>query len=181
MRTELSNRSLERATHEDPQQVAAIVLGGVEVGTHRIDVGVAGIGGGRERVVVQGAPDQRRLAARQAHRAVSDTRRRDASVRAHSLRILRQAGGHAGCDENGYVQAIRPDTVHPELMTDAHIYNITPGIATYPYPGTVLTYKEGEGAPVFDEDKARRYRERAIALVLEFCVTTLEQWKALGV
>jgi creatinine amidohydrolase len=27
--------------------------------------------------------------------------------------VYGQAGGHAGCDENGYVQAIRPDTIRP--------------------------------------------------------------------
>jgi creatinine amidohydrolase len=95
--------------------------------------------------------------------------------------VYGQAGGHAGCDENGYVQAIRPDTIHPELLTNAHVYNFNPGVATYPYPGTVLTSKEGQGAPVFDDEKAQRYREGAIRRVLEFCMTTLAQWKALGI
>jgi creatinine amidohydrolase len=95
--------------------------------------------------------------------------------------VYGQAGGHAGCDENGYVQAIRPETIHPEIMTDALVYNINPGVVSYPYPGTILTYKDGEGAPVFDAEKAHRYRDGAVALVLEFCRKTLAQWDALGV
>ena len=95
--------------------------------------------------------------------------------------VYGQLGGHAGCDENGYIQAIRPDTIHPELMTDAHVYNVNSGVSCYPYPGTVLTYKEGEGAPVFDDEKAHSYRQKAIALVLDFCRTAVAQWRALGV
>jgi hypothetical protein len=67
------------------------------------------------------------------------------------------------------------------MMTDEHIYNVNPGVSCYPYPGTVLTYKEGQGAPVFDDEKARLYRDKAIAMVLEFCHTALGQWRALGV
>lgn len=95
--------------------------------------------------------------------------------------VYGQVGGHAGCDENGYVQAIRPETIHPEMMTEAHVYNINPGVACYPYPGPVLTYKDGQGAPVFDDEKARQYREKAIATVLDFCRTALDQWRSLGV
>ncbi len=95
--------------------------------------------------------------------------------------VYGQAGGHAGCDENGYVQAIRPDTIHPDMMHDALVYNITPGVTVYPYPGPVITYKEGEGAPVFDDDKARQYREGAIKRVREFCRGVLDQWTAVGI
>lgn len=95
--------------------------------------------------------------------------------------VYGHAGGHAGCDENGYVQAIRPDTIHPEMMTDDHIYSFQYGVACYPYPGTVLIAKEGEGAPVFDDAKAKQYREKAIARVLQFCHSALGQWRALGI
>lgn len=95
--------------------------------------------------------------------------------------VYGQVGGHAGCDENGYVQAIRPETIHPDMMTDGHVYNFKSGVACYPYPGPVLTYKEGQGAPVFDDAKAQQYREQAIALVSEFCQAALAQWRALGI
>jgi len=94
--------------------------------------------------------------------------------------VYGQAGGHAGCDENGYMQAIRPETIHRDMMNDALIYNFAPGVSVYPYPGTILTYKEGQGAPVFDDAKAHRYREGAIAKVREFCRQTLDKWDALG-
>ncbi|MBD3297562.1 MAG: hypothetical protein GF341_02825 [candidate division Zixibacteria bacterium] len=94
--------------------------------------------------------------------------------------VYGQVGGHAGADENGYVQAIRPETIQPDKMGDHLIYNINPAVTVYPYPGSVLTYKAGEGAPVFDDDKAKRYREGAIAKVREFCQRVLAQWDANG-
>jgi len=90
-------------------------------------------------------------------------------------------GGHAGADENGYVQAIRPETIHPDKMGDHLVYSFNPGAsAVYPYPGSVLVAKEGVGAPVFDDDKAKRYREGAIRIVRDFCRGVLSQWEANG-
>jgi len=95
--------------------------------------------------------------------------------------VYGQAGGHAGCDETGYIQAIRPDTIHPELYKDSMVFNFNPAAALFPYPGPVITYKEGQGAPVFDPAKARRYRDGAIAKVREYCRTVLSQWQAMGI
>ena len=67
------------------------------------------------------------------------------------------------------------------MMTDDLVYSFQSGVACYPYPGTVLIYKDGEGAPVFDDAKAKEYREKAIARVLEFCQSALGQWRALGI
>ena len=94
--------------------------------------------------------------------------------------VYQQTGGHAGCDENGYVMAIRPETVHPDLYKDAMSVNFNPAVTVYPFPGPVITYKDGQGAPVFDQTKGRRYREGAIIKVREFCRTTLNQWKVMG-
>ena len=94
--------------------------------------------------------------------------------------VYGQAGGHAGCDENGYVQAIRPETIHPDRMGDHLIHTFAYGISAYPYPGSVLVAKEGQGAPIFDDDKAKRYRAGAIEKVRDFCRKVLTQWDANG-
>lgn len=94
--------------------------------------------------------------------------------------VYGHVGGHAGTDENAYVQAIRPETIHPDQMGDHLVYSFNPGVTVYPYPGSVLIAKKGEGEPDFDDDKAKRYREGAIAKVREFCQQVLAQWEANG-
>ena len=95
--------------------------------------------------------------------------------------VYGQSGGHAGCDETGYVMAIRPETIHPELYKKAMVFNASPAASLYPYPGPVITYKPGEGAPVFDAAKARQYRDGAIARVLDYCRSVLSQWQEMGI
>jgi creatinine amidohydrolase len=90
--------------------------------------------------------------------------------------VYGQAGGHAGCDENGYVLAIDPDLVRPEDYDDSLVFRFSPAAATYPYPGPVIIYKEGEGAPDFDRDKAQRYREGVIGKVKEYLLMVLDRW-----
>ncbi|HEX9751178.1 MAG TPA: creatininase family protein [candidate division Zixibacteria bacterium] len=94
--------------------------------------------------------------------------------------VYGQAGGHAGTDENGYVLAIRPDTIHADAYSERMIYQFAPGVTVYPYPGPILTTKAGEGAPDFDVEKAKRYRQGAIATVRDFCRSTLDGWDAMG-
>ncbi len=93
--------------------------------------------------------------------------------------VYGQAGGHAGCDENGYILALDPEMVTEEDYRDELVHQIMPGVTTYPYPGPVLTYKEGEGAPVFNREKAQRYRNGAINKVREYVQYILKRWDTL--
>jgi len=90
--------------------------------------------------------------------------------------VYGQAGGHAGCDENGYILALDPEMVKQDDYHDDLVYQFIPGVSTYPYPGPVLIYKEGEGAPDFDQDKAHRYRNGAIEKVKEYLLMILDRW-----
>jgi creatinine amidohydrolase len=90
--------------------------------------------------------------------------------------VYGQAGGHAGCDENGYILALDPELVQPEDYNDDLLFRFSPAAAAYPYPGPVIIYKDGEGAPNFDREKARRYREGAIANVREYLLMILDRW-----
>ena len=93
--------------------------------------------------------------------------------------VYGQAGGHAACDENGYILALDPALVKPHEYDPTMLFHFTPAVAAYPYPGPVIIYKEGEGAPDFDPDKARRYREGAIARVKAYLLQVLAQWDKL--
>jgi creatinine amidohydrolase len=90
--------------------------------------------------------------------------------------VYGQAGGHAGCDENGYILALDPAMVKPEDYSDDLVFLVSPAVAPYPYPGPVLIYKDGEGAPDFDREKAVRYRRGAIDKVREYLLMVLDRW-----
>jgi len=67
-------------------------------------------------------------------------------------------GGHAGNNETAAVLAVRPDLVHPELYTGPDM--ATPrgdGWTAYPFPSSIVLYKDGEGYPDFDADRAERF------------------------
>ena len=95
--------------------------------------------------------------------------------------VFGQTGGHAGTDENAYTMAIRPETIHADWYKEEMVFTFENGITAYPIPGPVITYKPGEGAPVFDAAKARQYRDGAIARVLDYCRTVLSQWQEMGI
>jgi creatinine amidohydrolase len=93
--------------------------------------------------------------------------------------VFGEAGGHAGADENGYILALDPAMVNEDDYDESLVHQISPGVTTYPYPGPVLTYKDGEGAPVFDREKAQRYRKGAIDKVREYIRYLLKRWDTL--
>jgi creatinine amidohydrolase len=93
--------------------------------------------------------------------------------------VYGQSGGHAGTDENGYILAIRPDTIHADWYSDEMLYTFDAAVTAYPIPGPVITYKKGEGVPDFDPAKARQYRAGAIERVREYCKAVLAQWDAM--
>jgi creatinine amidohydrolase len=90
--------------------------------------------------------------------------------------VYGQTGGHAGCDENGYILALDPEMVKPEDYHDDLVFRFSPAAAAYPYPGPVITYKDGEGAPDFDREKARRYRRGAIEKIRAYLLMVLDRW-----
>lgn len=89
-------------------------------------------------------------------------------------------GGHAGTDETAMVQAVDPELADKAEYDDEQAYYFRPGADVYPVPGTILLYKEGEGYPDFDVDRAREYRERVIRIVGEFAESVLSRWRKFG-
>lgn len=86
-------------------------------------------------------------------------------------------GGHAGTDEAALVHAVDPtfldkDTYDPELA-----YWYRPGADVYPVPGSILLYKEDEGYPEFDLEKAKAYRQKVIETVGEFAEMVIGRWR----
>jgi len=90
--------------------------------------------------------------------------------------VYAQEGAHAGCDENGYILALDPELVKARDFSDDLLFLTSPAVAAFPYPGPVVMYKAGEGAPDFDRDKAVRYRRGAIEKVREYLVLVMDRW-----
>jgi creatinine amidohydrolase len=90
------------------------------------------------------------------------------------------AGGHAGTDETAIVHAIDPALVDENENHRDLAYTFKPGSDIYPVPGTVLLYKEGEGYPEYDLNKARAYRAKVIDTVGEFAEYVLARWRKFG-
>jgi creatinine amidohydrolase len=99
-----------------------------------------------------------------------------------TLEVFGEAGGHAGENETAYVMAIDPGLVQKE--------NYSPEMATplppqntwmaYPFPSTIMLYKEGEGYPTFDLEKAKTYFKKVNDKVAQLIKQTIEKWDLAG-
>ncbi len=92
--------------------------------------------------------------------------------------IFGTAGGHAGVDETAAVMAMAPDLVEPSRMDGALSYRVRPGLIARPAPGPILHFGEGEGDPVFDEIKAKKYLDAMVNAVLAAVREALDGWAA---
>lgn len=90
-------------------------------------------------------------------------------------------GGHAGNNETGAVLAVRPDLVRRELYTGPDM--ATPrgaGWSAYPFPSSILLYREGEGYPDFDPAKATRYFDGVVDRLAELIGDVTAKWDRAG-
>src|SRR4051812_44081903 len=67
--------------------------------------------------------------------------------------VFGEDGGHAGNTETAYIMAIDPLLVRKDRYTGREMATAIPAANTwsaYPFPSSILLYKEGEGLPDFD-------------------------------
>ena len=99
-----------------------------------------------------------------------------------TLDVFGEDGGHAGENETAYVMAIDPSLVRKE--------NYRPDMATalpapntwsaYPFPSTIMLYKEGQGYPKFDQAKAEVYFTKVNDKVARLIQETIKKWDMAG-
>jgi creatinine amidohydrolase len=90
-------------------------------------------------------------------------------------------GGHAGNTETAVVMAVEPDLVKKDRYTGPEMATAIPAPNTwsaYPFPSSILLYKEGEGLPVFDEAKAKIYFEKVNRKIAALITDTIAKWDA---
>jgi creatinine amidohydrolase len=90
-------------------------------------------------------------------------------------------GGHAGCDETGYVMAIDPTLADASYYSEDLVYEHQAAADVYPYPGSIGLYNDrGEGRPDFDAEKGKIFAGKVKEKVLEFVHYVLTQWDKNG-
>lgn len=96
--------------------------------------------------------------------------------------VFGEDGGHAGENETAYVMAIDPSLVRkedykPEMATPMPAPNTW---SAYPFPSTIMLYKEGQGYPKFDLAKAKTYFAKVNEKVARLIEETIMKWDLAG-
>ena len=86
-------------------------------------------------------------------------------------------GGHAGTDETAMVLAVDPALGGEDDYAEDLAYYYRPGADVFPIPGSILLYKEGEGYPEFDVEKARAFRKEVAEQVGAFAEMVVARWR----
>ncbi len=95
--------------------------------------------------------------------------------------VYGEDGGHAGNTETAVVLAVEPELVKKDRYTGPGMATAIPAPNTwsaYPFPSSILLYKEGEGLPVFDEAKAKTYFEKVNRKLEALITETIAKWDA---
>jgi creatinine amidohydrolase len=97
--------------------------------------------------------------------------------------VFGENGGHAGNSETAYMLAINPDLVQRKRYTGPKMATMIPPANTwsaYPFPSSILLYKEGEGYPNFDSAKAKRFYRAVNEKVAVLIEDTIAKWNMAG-
>ena len=99
-----------------------------------------------------------------------------------TLEVFGQDGGHAGDNETAFIQAIDASLVHPERYTPemTTAYPAPNTWSAYPFPSSIGLYKEGQGYPRFDAQKAQVYFTRVNDKLARLVEDTIKKWNLAG-
>ncbi|HEV2047426.1 MAG TPA: creatininase family protein [Chthoniobacterales bacterium] len=100
-----------------------------------------------------------------------------------TLEVFGEDGGHAGNTETAYMLAIDPDLVQRKRYTGPEMATAIPAPNTwsaYPFPSSILLYKEGEGYPNFDLAKAKTYFKKVNDKIARLIEDTIKKWDLAG-
>ena len=97
-----------------------------------------------------------------------------------TLEVFGEDGGHAGWNETAFLQAIAPDTVHPERYSPdlALPYPPRGTWSAYPFPASIGLYKPGQGYPRFEPERAKIYFEKVRDRIGALVEDTVRRWDA---
>jgi creatinine amidohydrolase len=97
--------------------------------------------------------------------------------------VFGEDGGHAGNTETAYMVAIDPSLVDKARYTGPDMATALPAPNTwsaYPFPSTILLYKDGQGYPTFDLAKAKAYFAKVNDKITLLIQDTVAKWDLAG-
>lgn len=98
-----------------------------------------------------------------------------------TLEVYGEDGGHAGENETAYMMAVDPSLVWKERYKSDMVTAIPPNTwSAYPFPSSILLYKEGQGYPKFDLAKAKTYFAKVNDKVARLIEETIRKWDMAG-
>jgi creatinine amidohydrolase/Fe(II)-dependent formamide hydrolase-like protein len=89
---------------------------------------------------------------------------------------LEREGGHAGADETAAIMAIDASLVKRELYDEGMTMRQAPYFRAYPFPGSIITYAEGDARLNFDEAACRAYFDAVVARLGAAVKDILARW-----
>ena len=93
--------------------------------------------------------------------------------------VFGEDGGHAGNTETAYLMAFDPSLVQKERYTGPEMATAIPAPNTwsaYPFPSSILLYKDGQGYPTFDLAKAKTYFAKVNDKITDLIDETIKKW-----
>jgi creatinine amidohydrolase len=99
-----------------------------------------------------------------------------------TLEVFGEDGGHGAENETAYIMAIDPALIQKEHYTQEMATAIPPPNtwSAYPFPSTIMLYKEGQGYPKFDQVKAKSYFTKVNEKIARLIRETIEKWDMAG-
>ena len=99
-----------------------------------------------------------------------------------TLEVFGQDGGHGAENETAYIMAIDPALIRQEDYKPEMATAIPPSNtwSAYPFPSTIMLYKEGQGYPTFDPVKAKTYFTKVNDKVARLIQETIAKWETAG-
>jgi creatinine amidohydrolase len=100
-----------------------------------------------------------------------------------TLDVFGEDGGHGAENETAYVMAIDPALVQRERYSPQMATALPPPNtwSAYPFPSTIMLYREGQGYPKFDLEKAKTYFTKVNDKIARLIQETIEKWDMAGV
>jgi creatinine amidohydrolase len=96
--------------------------------------------------------------------------------------VFGEDGGHAGDNETAYVMAIDPALVQKERYR-SEMATAMPAPNTwsaYPFPSSIMLYKDGEGYPKFDRARAKMYFAKVNDKIARLIEELIKKWDMAG-
>jgi creatinine amidohydrolase len=99
-----------------------------------------------------------------------------------TLEVFGEDGGHAAENETAYIMAIDPALVRKERYKPEMATPIPPPNtwSAYPFPSSIMLYKEGQGYLKFDRAKAKTYFTKVNDKIAGLIEETIKKWEMAG-